>query len=489
MTLLRTMKYFDRNKYNHFIVTILPPGSLFPQFKKTGINIQCLNMKNCFDVFALFKYINILKKKKPEIVVAYLFHALTFAVIGKILYPKNLLIHYKCSITFASRGRDMLGKFYKFFVNYLIGASHGVIASESKTRFRLGLNSYVVYNGIELPQVPLRKKTSSKKAIIIGTVTRLNEAKGLTYLLESAKELKTKKYQTKFVIVGGGKLLTKLKKMIIEMRLEDTVELKGESMNVESHLEMFDIFVLPSLYEGFGNVFIEAMSYLIPVIGTNVSGINEIIKDNVNGLLVKPKSAEEITRAIVRLIEDPALREKLGREGRKTVERHFTIQQTYYYAITAFDYDGNESDLSYELAYDTPRPEGYNEQIFDYTEYPDYAGWDFSTYSVVAYDNPVCDFYYGYDDFNEAFYFYIGHTGGLIQDFGYTESLDEITYAPEYGWSSTGIVEAILGHTYIIWTWDNHFAKFRVSSIGSNYVVFDWAYQVDPGNPELVIGQ
>ncbi len=163
--------------------------------------------------------------------------------------------------------------------------------------------------------------------------------------------------------------------------------------------------------------------------------------------------------------------------------------ETYYYAITAFDYDGNESDLSYELAYDTPRPEGYNEQIFDYTEYPDYAGWDFSTYSVVAYDNPVCDFYYGYDDFNEAFYFYIGHTGGLIQDFGYTESLDEITYAPEYGWSSTGIVEAILGHTYIIWTWDNHFAKFRVSSIGSNYVVFDWAYQVDPGNPELVIGQ
>jgi len=163
--------------------------------------------------------------------------------------------------------------------------------------------------------------------------------------------------------------------------------------------------------------------------------------------------------------------------------------ETYYYAITAFDIHGNESDLSYEIVYDTPRPEGYDEKLFDYTEYPDYAGWNFSAYSIVGYDHPACDFYFGYDDYNETFYFYVARPGGLIQDFGYTESLDEITYAPENGWSSTGIVEAILGHTYVFWTWDNHFAKFRVTAIGSDYVVFDWAYQIDPGNPELVINK
>jgi hypothetical protein len=163
--------------------------------------------------------------------------------------------------------------------------------------------------------------------------------------------------------------------------------------------------------------------------------------------------------------------------------------QTYYYAISAFDCDDNESDLSYEIVYDTPRPEGYNEKIFDYHDFPYYAGWNFSDYSVVPYDHPACDFYYGYDGYNKAPYFFVGRPGGLIQDFGYTESLDEITYAPEYGWSSTGIVEAIKGHTYIFWTWDNHFAKFRVTSINSDHVIFDWAYQVDPGNPELVMGQ
>lgn len=163
--------------------------------------------------------------------------------------------------------------------------------------------------------------------------------------------------------------------------------------------------------------------------------------------------------------------------------------QTYYYAIVAFDYNGNESDLSYEIVYDTPRPEGYNEQIFDYYEYPDYSGWNFSAYSVVAYDHPLCDFYYGYDDINEAHYLYTGRSDTWIQDFGYTESLDEITYAPQYGWSTTGVVEAILGHTYIFWIWDNHFAKVRLTAIDPDYVIFDWAYQIDPGNPELVIGQ
>jgi hypothetical protein len=161
---------------------------------------------------------------------------------------------------------------------------------------------------------------------------------------------------------------------------------------------------------------------------------------------------------------------------------------TYFYAISAFDCDGNESDLSYDIIYDTPRPEGFDEELYDYTDYPDYAGWNFSSYSIVAFNHPACDFYYGYDEYNEAFYFYVGRPGGLIQDFGYTESLDDITYAPDDGWSMTGIVEAIYGHTYIMNTWDNHYAKFRVTGFGAGYVVFDWAYQIDPGNPELVIG-
>uniref|UniRef100_A0A7C4XJA2 Fibronectin type-III domain-containing protein n=1 Tax=candidate division WOR-3 bacterium TaxID=2052148 RepID=A0A7C4XJA2_UNCW3 len=160
---------------------------------------------------------------------------------------------------------------------------------------------------------------------------------------------------------------------------------------------------------------------------------------------------------------------------------------TYYYAISAFDIHNNESELSYETVFDTPRPEGYNEKLFDYSEYPDFSGWDFSSYKVVPYNYPHCDFYFGYDNQFGSSFLYIQNPGGLIQDMGYTSSFDEIGYAPTDGWSTSGMAEAINGHTYVIWTWDNHFAKIRITSVNSSYVVFDWAYQIDPGNPELVV--
>jgi hypothetical protein len=159
---------------------------------------------------------------------------------------------------------------------------------------------------------------------------------------------------------------------------------------------------------------------------------------------------------------------------------------TYFYAISAFDIHNNESALSYDTVFDTPRPEGFNQKIFDFTIYPEYAGWDFSNYIIVPYNDPYCDIYFGYDEHLGSYYFYIRRPGGLIQDMGYTSSFDEIGYAPDDGWSPTGIVEAITGHTYVIWTWDNHFAKIRVSSIKPGYALFDWAYQIDPGNQELV---
>jgi len=161
--------------------------------------------------------------------------------------------------------------------------------------------------------------------------------------------------------------------------------------------------------------------------------------------------------------------------------------ETYYYAVAAFDNHDNESDLSYESVFDTPRPEGYDVWIRDYRNMPDDAGWDFSSYSIVRYNSSSSDIYFGYDTYNASYYFFIYRNGGLIQDYGYTGSLDDVSYAPDEGWSPSGMVEVIEGHTYIVWTWDNHFAKVRVTSIGSGSAVFDWAYQTDPGNPELII--
>jgi hypothetical protein len=156
--------------------------------------------------------------------------------------------------------------------------------------------------------------------------------------------------------------------------------------------------------------------------------------------------------------------------------------ETIYYAITAYDYNGNESELSKDLVYDTPRPEGFNQAIFDYLQFPKNSGYDFSSYSVVPYDDQNSDFFF--ENYQGVFYLDVWNDSD-IKDMGKTTDIYDVSVAPSSGWSSTKDVVAEIGHTYVIWTWDNHFAKIRVKNITNERVVFDWAYQTVEGNDEL----
>ncbi|HCV43643.1 MAG TPA: hypothetical protein DGH68_09180 [Bacteroidetes bacterium] len=155
---------------------------------------------------------------------------------------------------------------------------------------------------------------------------------------------------------------------------------------------------------------------------------------------------------------------------------------TYYYAVTAYDYNGNESDLSRDVVYDVPRPEGYNIILTNYRQAPSNAGYDFSEYTVRAFNDHYTDMYFEY--YNGEYYMNVA-TDTDIQDVGPTSSLLELRQAPTAGWSSTHDVRLRVGHTYVVWTWDDHYAKFRVTGLSSGRVVFDWAYQLQVSNPML----
>lgn len=159
--------------------------------------------------------------------------------------------------------------------------------------------------------------------------------------------------------------------------------------------------------------------------------------------------------------------------------------ETYYYAVTAYDYNGNESDLSRDVVYATPRPEGFNQAIFDYRRFPNNSGYSFSLYSVVSYDSIDVDFFF--ENFEGYFYLNVWDDTD-IQDMGPTVDIYDIPTAPITGWSTTKDAVAVEGHTYVIWTWNNHFAKIRISSITSERMVFDWTYQLAEGNRQLKRG-
>ncbi len=155
---------------------------------------------------------------------------------------------------------------------------------------------------------------------------------------------------------------------------------------------------------------------------------------------------------------------------------------TYYYAVTAYDYNGNESDLSRDVVYATPRPEGFNQTVFDYRRFPQNSGYCFSEYKVVPYNDLRADFFF--ENYQGTFYLNVWDDTD-IQDAGATQNIYDVSFAPDHGWSETKDALVKVGHTYIIWTWNNHYAKIRVKNITNERVVFDWAYQLVEGEKML----
>lgn len=157
---------------------------------------------------------------------------------------------------------------------------------------------------------------------------------------------------------------------------------------------------------------------------------------------------------------------------------------TYYYAVSAYDLAGNESDLSVENVNDTPRPAGTNVSLGTATAEPAApSGYDFSQAALRLSGDPETDIYF--DLTGGTRLMWTRDTSTDIQDAGYTTTLDALDFAPSAGWSPTGTAELILGHSYYVWTRDNHYAKFRVTNLTNAQVKLDWAYQTDVGNPQL----
>lgn len=165
-----------------------------------------------------------------------------------------------------------------------------------------------------------------------------------------------------------------------------------------------------------------------------------------------------------------------------------TNGDTYYYAVASYDYNGNESELSEDVAYDTPRPEGFNQYVYDFRNFPNISGYDFSMYSIDEYNSDDTDFFF--DNDNGVFYLDVWSDTD-IQNMGRTNSIYDISYAPNDGWvellpgDNIKYVRAIPENTYVIWTNDNHYAKIRISEVYEDHIEFDWAYQTAYDNVEL----
>ena len=190
-------------------------------------------------------------------------------------------------------------------------------------------DALVIPNGVDQKEFkpdPQKRKTRKELGLdtenLIICISRLEPKNGTEDLIKAAKILKDKIEDFKIAIMGSGSQKKKLEKITRELKLENSVIFLGDIPHgaVPKYLACADVFVRPSLAEGFGIVFIEAMACEVSVIGTPVGGILDFLHNNKTGLFCEPGKPKSIAEKIEILIRDKKLRDKLVKNAKKIVK-------------------------------------------------------------------------------------------------------------------------------------------------------------------------
>ncbi len=152
----------------------------------------------------------------------------------------------------------------------------------------------------------------TKENLLVGTVGRLHRQKGLIYFLLAARLLSEKLPQVKYLIVGDGPQREFLVKQARNLGLKDRILFFGPTENVNQLLRIFDILVLPSLWEGMPLILLEGMQAGQAIVASRIEGVIEIITDQESGYLFTAGQPEELAQAILVLANDPQKRKSLG---------------------------------------------------------------------------------------------------------------------------------------------------------------------------------
>ncbi len=192
-------------------------------------------------------------------------------------------------------------------------------------------NVPVIYRGINFEEWDKRPVQAisyrENDEIILGNVGRLVEQKGQVLLIEIAKTLKKKGLIFKLIIAGSGPLQESLQMQIDDNGLNNEIKLIGFLQDVKSFLKTIDIFIFPSLWEGFGNAMVEAMVEKKVPVAFNLTSNPEIIENGKNGFLVEHPNLNEFANKIIYLANHPKIREQMGEKARESAISKFSFDK------------------------------------------------------------------------------------------------------------------------------------------------------------------
>ncbi|MCA1816355.1 MAG: glycosyltransferase [Acidobacteria bacterium] len=333
---LRLANHLDRARFRVSLALVKPAGEYEPSLAK-DVRVFHLNGRERGSTTAralqsVAPLRRLMRGERPDLVfsVIDLVNLVNvFAARGVEPAPKIVLgVQTPPTIAYSSRHpvshliRRLIPRFYPR-ADHVVALSSGVAADlaslSPQTRGRVS----VIHNaGFErevgdLARGQLRPDETPPGAPLIVACGRLKPLKGFAHLIEALAEVR-KTVPAHLWIVGEGEERASLERKVRRLGLGDCVRLLGFRRNPYKYMARADVFVLSSLFEGFGNVIVEAMACGAPVVATDCPyGPREIIRDGEDGLLVEPGSARALARAVLRVLGDAELKRRLAERGRE----------------------------------------------------------------------------------------------------------------------------------------------------------------------------
>lgn len=195
----------------------------------------------------------------------------------------------------------------------------------------------VIHNGIDTrlfvapaDKRELKQEFGLEGKLVIGTALRFIEQKGLQYLIASAPDVKRRFPDVRFLLVGDGRAKESLLAQVRALEVEDVFLFPGYRNDVVRILSAFDIYVLPSLWEGLPLGMIEAMLTGLPIVATDVGGVPEVLRDGENALLVPPGDSDALASALCRLAGSSELRCRLGEKACAHANAEYSLNGTVH---------------------------------------------------------------------------------------------------------------------------------------------------------------
>jgi len=350
--LLFTIQGLDKNRYNiDLIVGEECNKDIFNIGQESGFDVIQINglkgkLNFFYDPIILIKLVILLKRNHYDIVNT---HTTKTGILGRLAARIAGVPIIICRLqgtaiqTFSSEILNWALMFFEKstgrFTDAYISVSE--ILSKNYKEKGIGIKTkyYTVYSGMNLDKFSnirenikqeeiMRELEITSDNFIIGTVGRLEAAKGHKFAIEAFKKVQEERGDSflKLVIIGEGEEKENLIKYVRKLGLEDKVIFTGYREDIEKLMAIMDIFVLSSLREGLPRVLVQAAAVGVPSVAFNVDGVPEIIKDGYNGFLVKPRDVNQLADRVIKYIDNRALIKLHGENGRDFVNGKWSIE-------------------------------------------------------------------------------------------------------------------------------------------------------------------